>query len=318
MIIAERRLADSISLVRWMTERSVHLLSRKPFLVIFTHMAKLLVHGYSIFPPASLDYPKAIRALLSYPPHLENLDAESWKVLMGICWAAVLGDEVRVDNDWDDEDEAGEVDTKDDDSTYGQHAKRTTISQSSTELVSLIPMLLSSSAAPLLPPTPGVSTDSQKETPAHVGYSILLKIHRFFLLHPTETSVHLAILRSLNIILAELELNSRGDFTSAGIKLFPQLVSLWGTRSKGLREQVLIALRLLMPSLTHGTSESKDKDGIVREGIRKLMDGLARESLGSRGIEPLDINVVRLSLMEEDKDDLSGSRPFQTRAISVS
>jgi ataxia telangiectasia mutated family protein len=305
-----------------MAERSVHLISRKPFIALFTHMTHLLVFASTIFPPAALDYAKALRSVLSYPPHLENLDQQGWKILMGICWAAVLGDPVTVDDEWQEDNESESVNQGkgfNDISTQNPLSSRTTstVSQSTTELVSLIPILLSSTAAPLISPLPPVGPGWISET--SLGHSILLKIHRFFLLHPTETSAHLPILRSMNIVLTELELNCRADFVSAGIKLFPQLVEFWGTRDRGLREQVLIALKTLLPYLTHKVAAEKDKAGVIREAMNSLMEALPREASSRSGIRPLDFGVLRLK--EYVRNVKAGTsdcwQPFESITMSV-
>ncbi|WVF65515.1 hypothetical protein IAT40_000243 [Kwoniella sp. CBS 6097] len=318
---ADKRLADAISLVRSMTERTVHLISRKPFLALVDHMTHLLVFSSQIFPPTALDYAKALRCLLSYPPHLENLDHLRWKTLMGICWASVLGDEVTINEDWEDgdeveQDDGNEMDLDDFASTQAGPSRRTTgratVSQINNELISLIPILLSSSSAPLLPPLPTKDPEIASP-PERVGNSLLLKIHRFFQQYPTETSAHLPILRSLNLLLVELELNCRDDFLSAGLKLLPHLVALWGTRNKTLREQVVIALRILFPFVTHKTLvDSKNAVGVA-ETLERLIDHLPKETTNKWGVEPLDSSVIRLRALEAVKTEA----PFELRGLSA-
>lgn len=302
-----------------MTERSVHLLSRKPFLAIFTHMIHLLVYGSAIFPPTALDYAKALRSLLSYPPHLENLDQQSWKVLMGICWSTVLGDPVTIDDEWQDAftdqvDEPGPSNGRTqtaDMATQGgaNYLKRSSVSQATSELVSLIPILLSSTAAPLLPPLPDKDAYHQESS---LGLAIIMKIHRFFTQQPSESSIHLPILRSLNTVLAEIELNCRNELVLGGMKVLPQLVALWGTRSKGIREQLLIAFGILLPYLTHKSALERDKLGVVREALTRLVETIPREALTRWGIEPLDMAVLRLKLGN------GSNQPYRTRVFAVS
>ncbi|ORY28799.1 hypothetical protein BCR39DRAFT_533939 [Naematelia encephala] len=303
---ADRRLAEAISLVRWMAERSVHLLSRKPFLSIFTHMSHLLVYGSNLFPPATLDYAKAMRTLLSYPPHLANLDQTSWRLLMGICWSAVLGDEVSIEREWQDEENEviGDVEGRRQD----EQSRSRTITQATSELASLIPILLSSSSAPLLATLHEQDTRPSIQEPCY-GYTVLLKIHRFFQQFPTETSAHLLMLRSLNVVLGELELNRRVDFAQGGMKVLPQLITLWQTRNKVLREQLVVALRMLLPYLCHSTNISTDKAGVVHEWLSRLSDMLAKESSLRGGIRPLDMSVIRLQM----EDGTTG--PFRTHSF---
>ena len=305
-----------------MAERSVHLISRKPFLSLLTHMTHVLVYSAKVFPPAALDYAKAIRTLLSYPPHLEALDQQSWKVLMGICWAAVLGDDVTVEDDWDDE-------INDDDmkngstaptpsSTYGTTSfgrGKVTVTQATTELTSLIPILLSGTSAPLVSSLP--SNDGTYQYEPSLGYSILLKTNRYFSQYPTEISSHLAILRSLNIVLANLELNCRQNFVSGSLKLLPQLVNLWNTRNKAIREQVLISLRMMVPFLTHKTALEKDKMGTIRDSFERLISCLPKETASRWGIEPIDLSVLRFVSGNDIHKETGYPKPFRSSSFVV-
>jgi ataxia telangiectasia mutated family protein len=299
-----------------MAECSVHLISRKPFLTLFRHLTALLVHSGTIFPPAALDYSKALRSLLSYPPHLESLDEDLWRKLMGICWAVCLGDEIVLDSEWQDEMDGPAVGEplgsgmEVDDTTSHDARRRSTITQSTSELLSLIPILLSSSKAPILPPFPTAS--SPLPPPTSIGMSTLLKIYRFFRYHPSETSGHLPIVRALNLVFAEMELNSHTEFVTAGVKLITPLVALWATRNTALREQVLIALRTVLPFITH-ESVSEDTEEIVAVALGKLVESLPREALFRWGFEPLDLHILRL------RDDPNGrDEPFSLSGVSVS
>lgn len=268
-------------------------------------MTSFLVHGQMIFPPTVRDYTKALRTLLSYPPHLENLDEKDWSALMSICWAGALSDRVPREEHWDDEgnDELDETqDTGDgDDEMMGTasmgngRTKTTPISQATTELLSLIPILLSTPSAPLLPAMPA---DNDASLVHCVGYRLLQKIIRFLEQRPNETSAHLPVIRSCNLILIELELNAREELLHAGTKLLPYLVGLWSTRNKELREQVLIALRLLLPWLTHCSPE--ERSAVVQEELQRLADSISKESTSRWGISPLDLQCLRFGTEVEE------------------
>lgn len=301
------------------------MISRKPLQALVTHMTSLLVFAGRIFPPASLDYAKALRTLLSYPPHLENLDLEAWKVLTGVCWSAILGEEVSIEDGWDDE-QRDELEEDEEIGNGGMPAStqavasfakgRSSVTQATTELALLIPILLSSTAAPLVHPLP--VTGSYHYEPS-LGLSILLKTQRFFTLYPLETSSHLPILRSMNIVLAALELNCRDDFIAGGAKLLPSLVDLWSAKNKAIREQVLIALRMILPFLTHKIAQDKDKTGTTRAAAERVMDMLPKETVMKSGFTPLDPGVLRLRLVEAGTSNQEDNiKPFETRAFTVS
>ncbi|KAK4687247.1 serine-protein kinase ATM, partial [Tremellales sp. Uapishka_1] len=308
----DKRLSDAISLVRWMTELSVRLLSRKPFVCLFVHMTQLLVDKDELFLPAALDYSKALRCLITYSPHLDNLDPSKWKWLMGICWAVVLGDEIKSEHEWEDD---GELEADADlakIAAFQAHPYRSTITQTTTELVSLIPILLSSSSAPLIP---ACKQKGDVSPPAiSVGYSILLKIHRFLLQYQTETALPPIVL-SLNIVLAELELNSRSDFQRGGMMLLPQLARLWTARNKATREQVLIAFRILLPSLARQEVLQNDTERVISDAMERVFEVLGKDSTisGSGGIKPLDMGAMRLQMVQSASDTAA----FQTGVLSA-
>lgn len=285
-------------------------------------MVSLLVHGSKVFPPAALDYTKAIKTLLSYPPHLECLDQASWRRLAGVCWASLLGDPIRLDDDsqdeLEDEEEESEVDVKPFEATQGAnaHHRQKTLSTINSEIAGLLPILFSSSAAPLVSPLPERDTVYVPEPSA--GLSMILKIHRFFTQYPNDNNAHLPILQSLNLILGEMELNAREEMSSASVKILPQLANMWSTRKKDIREQVLIALRTFLPFAAHKITVEHDKSGAVREALGKIFDHLGKEGQLRWGCQPLDLSAIRLKLVSrkgKEKEDLS---PFTTSITGVS
>lgn len=304
-----------------MAERSVHLISRKALSALVTHMTSLLVYASTIFPPAALDYSKALRTLLSYPPHLEHLEPRAWRVLTGICWSAVLGDAVTIDNEWEEDADEEMADPSPASGTPGTQAAKPfsngrTNTQATTELALLIPILLSSSAAPLLSPVPTSSRPYVYEQ--SLGLSILLKVQRFLVDFPSETSSHLPVLRSMNIVLTTLELNSRSDFIAGALRLLPSLISAWSFRNKAMREQILIALRMTIPFLTHKVGREQDKAGIVKSSLDRLTGMLGKESTLRGGILPLELTTLRLRTPRKEESAQGRLSAFETNCFTVS
>lgn len=313
-----------------MAERTVHLIARRPLIALVTHMTALLVHQNGIFEPAVRDYAKALRQLLVYPPHLESLDEALWKRLMSIIWAGALGDRISQDDQWQDSghdqlegddgngegDEDGDEDMERDDKAAVERyvagrAKGVTHIQS--ELLLLLPILLASPSAPTLPAFP--DKDSPTQPPTSVGYLIILKIVRFLEAHPAETSAHLSVFKGLNLILAEMELNSRNELVDAGTRLLPLLQGLWLARSKPLREQVVIALRTLHPFVSHFSVAASTKE-VVLEQYGRIVEGLGREVSLRWGIGPLDMGTL---LLEKSAGEAGGrSDIFTVCGIRVS
>lgn len=350
-----------------MAERTVHLLSRKAFLAVFTHMMTLLVHDGAIFEPVAVDYAKALRTLLSYQPHLEHLDRISWRKLMGICWAGVLGDRVSIDDDeWlgeavkDDQRDSGETndgngkeEDSDDDGGGCSRRHNSTLSGSvANEIIALIPVLLSSSNAPLVP----VPSDKEEDTAEPVaGFPILCKIRRYLTQNlpsdstPVSTNGHsstqrkskqlpqqpgaipLDILRALNLVLAELELNSRDQFTFAACRIFPQLVTIWTTKHKSdlsVREHLLIAMRMMLPFIAHPYADEDATDAIIKmrqkdneasqASMTRFTDSLSKESTLRGAIRPLDLESLRFITAASKRQGRSDATPFELTVVTVS
>jgi ataxia telangiectasia mutated family protein len=113
-------------------------------------------------------------------------------------------------------------------------------------------------------------------------------------------------------VLAEMELNSRNEFVAAGIKLVGPLVAMWGTRSKPLREQAVIALRTILPFITHEMMDEDERRHVL-DAVSKLSDALPKEAALRWGIEPLELHVLRFRQTTE-----GSTQPFSLCGVSVS
>jgi ataxia telangiectasia mutated family protein len=282
-------------------------------------MTTLLVYSGQLFSHAAIDYAKAIRSLLSYPPHLNELDPNTWRILMGVCWSAVLGDQVSVDGEFE-----GDLAENDDSPVVplptqapASIAKgRTNVTQATNELAQLIPLLLSSTSAPITPPLP--ITGLTYEYEQSLALTMLYKASRFYAQQLSETTSHLPIVRSTNFLLSVLELNSRHDIVAAGMRLLPQLINLWPTRNKAIREQILIALRTMLPFLVHKNSLEKDRLGLIRNSLERLMDVLPKESTSRWGFEAIELNTVRLQTRIKGEKNPAWTKAFERRVLRVS
>jgi ataxia telangiectasia mutated family protein len=200
--------------------------------------------------------------------------------------------------------------------SHSTHPRQKTLSNINGEIAGLLPILFSAPAAPLLSPLPEKDTIYIPEPSS--GTNMLLKIHRFFQQYPNDNNAHLPVLRTLNLILAEMELNARNEMISASLKLLPQIGALWSTRKKDTREQVVIALRTMLPFVTHKVAGEHDKTGSVRETLSKIMDHLPKEGQLRWGVEPLDLSVVRLKARSRKGKEKATHNPFETSAMKVS
>lgn len=324
---AAERLSHAIRLVRLVAEQAVHLIARKPLIALLTHMRHQLVLSPRIFAPALLDYSKAIIRLLSYPPHLESLDAHTWLALMSISFAAILGDDVLSDDQMDEHDildvarELALLDTEEKappppPPPPPPHRPPVTVNTSS--LVQIIPALLCSTVSPLVPPT--MKSGDTLTAGQKVGLGIVLKIRRFFIMYPHVTIYHLHLLNALNTVLSEMELNCRDLFLLGSVNIFPHLVTLWAAperdRDRRIPEQIAIAIHKILPHVVHKMSAGVQGAQDVRENVERLMEMLSKESTMSRGIEPLDLASTRLKTIAKGRHHAAAC-PFETRSFSA-
>lgn len=227
----------------------------------------------------------------------------------------------------------------------------TSLTPQSVELLSLFPTLLSSSSAPILPP-PRNPDDGSHETAHRAGIPLLHRVLIFLEKHPSETSSHRPVLQGLNVLLDELELNAVDEVTRTGLKMFPRLVKLWGTRDLTLREQVLIALGTLLPFLGRASTSNPMSTGSnlrhpsrsqaaqssaykfqpervsgemmttgLAEAFADIRAAITRDAGTKRGTAPLELGAITLlSSSDEggnssDRDSVEGdhSRAFPLR-----
>lgn len=246
--VALGRLRESAAMVRWLAERAVPYLNRKVVRALFAHLVQMLDHRGELFEPVALDYIKSLRALFSHPPHLDHLDTDQWLTVVGTCFNIVLGD--RLDRSLDAEDDSGNDghgrplaahDTDDEDMVSNPRFRRQ-LRLEDIELMSCLEVVVNSSSAPLV---------SQEK----FGRHILNRYLRFFEAFSSESSAHLSALVGFSRVLSELELNERMPMTQLGLRAWQHLLDLWSTKSRMLKEQVVIALRVLFPFVAATGSE---------------------------------------------------------------
>lgn len=287
---------------------------------------------------------------------------------MSIIWDAVLGKTLSCDRDEWDAEARGEVETDEQDdevisdpesitmkatigstafkrarstqsgntlSTQSHHQTQNwSLSPESSELLSLFPILLSSSSAPILP-LPQLSDPNATALSHRAGIPLLHRVLEFLQHFPSETNAHRPVLLGLNILLRELELNVIDTVTALGAKMFPLLIRYWTTRDMTLQEQVVIALRSLLPYVARkevdlpSTQAGAASMGLVkgetmtvqlRDAMLELNALIVKDSGTRRGTSPLNLNFVCLTaettatrLCLED-----AAFPLKTSVIKVS
>lgn len=325
---AQRRLSEAASTLRWLTERATHLLNRKVTNAVITHLLSTIkTQKGELFTPIALDYVKALKGLVSYGPHLDHMEAEQWIEIVELGFNVVLGDPLRTafvddeqpptpgpsasvlgetDSDWQDE---GETDT-DAQGGLGKRrrggsvspqkpkAKRRNRSVPTTleqlEFNSVLALLVRSPSAPFL------------HSP-HIVSSIFLRLQRFLDLYPPDASVYNDFLPTLSSTLSHVSLNRKDDVVRFTRKSWKDLVGLWGTKNRRLKETLVVVLHQLLPYVAASEGISVDEKPTVSydwsDNVWKLWHLLSGEAESKWGVDGLSIETIRLQLSSYDADD---------------
>ncbi|KAG6854273.1 hypothetical protein C0991_008967, partial [Blastosporella zonata] len=317
---AQRRLEDAASTLRWLTERTVHLMSRRVTKPLFEHLLQTMVHQRQLLTPVALHYIKALRCIVSHTPHLEHMDDDVWVKLVEMAFNCLFDDPIGSSFEDDvkmgspevaDDSELFEEDEDTDDDTLPSTSKKrsrgnspttqsrserafkrarstpqqASVSREQVEFMSLISVLLGSSSSPILLPHY-----------SHLPSSILTRLHRFLDRYTGDTSLLHDYVVALSATLAHLSLNKTLEVAKFTRDSWNALLGLWGTKNKRIKEGLVSIFRIIMPFVTtenetyHAAGSSFDRS----LGLRKLslvIDG----QIDSRwGIDGLSLDCLRL------------------------
>lgn len=285
----EKRLEEAAQMVRLAAVKLYKVVNRKTAKAIIAHLTQLTAVAGKL-QPFALTYMKALRAVLSYQPHLEHLDERAWTDIVMLCFSAVLGDKIRIGQDFVDDtvldiDEdgvgpTGALRTTADEEVAMPIKTRRTATATEIELLGVIEVVFRSRSSPFL-------TYAQ---------AIFRKFLRFFRLFPSETSAHLSAVTALNRAFAEVDLNDQHSMKQIGRHLWPHLLALWSTKNASLKEQLVMALRYLFPFVVpvhaHAKHES-ERDVLTR--AKELYDAVLTEPT-IRWREAFEIDIDHLGL----------------------
>lgn len=328
---AERRLSDVASTLRWLVERTVCLLNKRVVKALTDHIFGVLILKGKLLAPVALDYIKTLKCLLSYPPHIDHLDEVTWVKIAELGFNVVLGDSLDIhfvapntnnstepatpanDSDFFAEDDYDEVDGENGNGTptkkrrprertpapsKGQpkatHRGHTSsVSLEQVECVSLLSLLLRSSAIPSQ--YSGYTNTSSSEW-ADLPNSILTRLQRFLEVYPVDTSLHHDFLLALLSTLSQLSLNQKALVVQFAQTSWSNLVALWGTKTKYMKEGLVSVLRVLFPFLTADSDTSDLKPFDWSEGITRLWSLMNGEAESRWGLDGLSIDALRLEM----------------------
>ena len=342
-----KRLGEATSVVRWLTERSVERLSKGARNALFNHLTQTTVRSGRLFEPVVLDYVKALRCLVGYPPHLAHMDDSMWIDLVKMSLNVILGrsittflDDVAEEEEEDDRrsvsSNSGDADMymdEDPGTSTPKSAKKRRRADSSSppplvsktpsgrtlqpvsltqiEFTGLLATLLQSPSAPLLHPQHN-----------YLPSAILNGLQEFLVRYPADTSLHQDYLAALSATLSHLELNCRELVSKFAWKSWDSLVGIWTTKNRGMKEVLVAILKTLFPhvSIDKFGSESDElrppADGIYGDGLGRLWHTLDVEAESRWGVELLSQDSLRLQVQHPDDIPLdSGNSAFTARTF---
>ncbi len=299
------RWEKSADMLRRVVDKTVKLINNTVVKSLVKHLLESIRFGGKLVFAVSLNYCKVFCKLLEYPPHLDHLGSERWLELAKFAWAVVLGDTLTADSSWEENEEAGRGEDEDGgmalgDGKRGQQGmgRKTTYSSMSPDQIAcctLIKLLNSSCYAPLTR-----AINDLKNPPSHstIGSNLLLKFIRYFDTYPNEATGHVDMLPALRHVLQRMELNATDSFVGFSRSVWASLVSLLGSRTKDMREELLVILRILLPLFAWDQGKDSSHPDSA-DGLRKFVNTFEREVL-NRGLEPLSLDALRLDILAED------------------
>ncbi|GAA5948981.1 hypothetical protein JCM3765_003976 [Sporobolomyces pararoseus] len=306
----DKRLEDAAQIVRWLAEKVHKLLPRKAAKSLINHLTQMIAVNGKV-QSFALTYAKALRTVLSYPPHLEHLDERQWTDITMMCFSAVLGDKVKIGQDFADseamnldDDEGGPIGSlranSDEDELALPAPPKKTANNLEIELVGCLEVVFRSNSSPFV-------TYAQ---------AIFRKFLRFFKAFPVETTAHLAALVALNRALSEVDLNDQRSMRRLGPHLWTPILALWSTKNALLKEQILIALRYLFPFvIPYQHPHRSTTEPSVTARAKELYDAVLTEpTIRWRDSYSMDLDHLGLEIDDNEEGD---KRAFEAKTFRL-
>lgn len=299
------RWEKSADMLRRVVDKTVKLVNNIVVKSLVRHLLESIRFSGKLVSAVSLNYCKVFCKLLEYPPHLDHLGLERWLELSKFAWAVVLGDTLTADSSWEEEEEAERREGDDGDIALGNRkrgqpgmGRKTTYSSMSPDQIAcctLIKFLNSSCYAPF---TRSINDPKDPLGHSKIGSNLLRKFIRYFDTYPNEATGHVDMLPALRHVLERMELNATDSFVGFSRSAWASLVSLLGSRTKDMREELLVILRILLPFFAWDQGKDSSHPDSA-DGLRKIVVTFEREVL-NRGLEPLSLDSLRLDILAED------------------
>ncbi|KAI6114823.1 hypothetical protein EDD16DRAFT_1801625 [Pisolithus croceorrhizus] len=331
---AQRRLVEAAAAVRWLVERSVRCLSKRALTPLLEHLTQMLVHRHGLFTPIALDYLKTIRVLLSWTPHMDHVNLETWLKLVEICFNVVLDEPMdkelvpseegslpgnssmyQSDSADENDDDAGSSSTPaptrkrhlveratpgPTDSSRSRRSARRVVSLEQVECTALLALLFRHPAAPFLATVSRGDPDRKGNViQVPVAPALFKRMKQFLEHYPVDTSLHHDYLLALRSFLSQVSLNYKDEIDSLAHPSWDALVGLWGTKNKQFKESLVGILRILFPFFT--TDRNGSSYGWA-DGVHNLLVLLNGEAESRWGIDGLSMDSLRLQVSPAEAD----------------
>ncbi|EJD38974.1 hypothetical protein AURDEDRAFT_171964 [Auricularia subglabra TFB-10046 SS5] len=300
---AKDRLESGISTVRWVIERSYHLFQKPALITLIISLRDMSIYRSQLFLPASRDCIGTLRTIVSYPPHVRNLELDQWTSLLSLAFAVLLDKPLDFDLAANDllsgMGEGGENDPTGSlpslisrkrravDAHTPEKRQKRTQKQLSHEQIHCAGIVLDLIAS--------------RQLQEDLVIRVLDLLRAFLSEYPTETSAHRSILPALNVILAHVTLNARAATVSFARTMWMQVLSLWNTKDSMLKEALIIGLMHLLPFYSVDVVEEVDRLSVA-DGLSKLIELGELEPDSTHGVSTLPADALRFAFRVSDSE----------------
>ncbi|KAL1747593.1 hypothetical protein HDZ31DRAFT_31492 [Schizophyllum fasciatum] len=315
----EKRLTETAMLIRYICENGVldfqAGVARKLIRNLKDRMRR---NTMTLLDPVVLDFVKALKILLSHPPHMHMLPREQdWAELTAMAFNVILDYPLNRSIEPEDSDEAMDVDASSDaQEEDGEEEEIGENGRASPRKRSRPPTKYHSvSGHSPTAATPTRLSEATREKREWIGLlSVLVSTHRNPMFHnfhltpkvlgritrilqsyTADSSIHHELLPALSCILSRLCLSQTVTVKKFAMDSWDCLVNLWGPKAKPFREHLIAVLVTLLPYYV--LAGKKHDWGVGVERLYKVMD----REVGTGRSLPLD--AIRLEVIPRPERD---------------
>lgn len=312
---AYSRLEGVANAIRWFTERCVDSLGGEVMNWLLEELSGKLVYNNKLLAPAALDLFKAAKEMVGQPTYLEHWSQDNWETYVRLCFNVLLGDPIGRDmndeiQDISDSEQSEAQASEAGLPTQKRPARRTSkvvVSKEQVVCADLLSVLLQSATHPL---TAAFDTESTPD-------AIYSRLERLLRKYPSESSLLQDYLKIVAATLEQLSLNDIYRTRSFAYSTWEYFVNLWGLKDKGMKEQLLIILRILFPYIVAGEPVFEGEGRL--DSLRSLSSALGKEAEMRAGSTMLNLSALRLELRVQGAIDMDESaNPFTAETYRFS